>query len=153
MIPCIEKIARPGMKLVFLIAFRPHAVPRAPRYNLLALKYLGDVEEFEKPMFARENISETPSMEEQRLSAEHKVFLALEALHKRGVEIIVDVYTGSLKKVLKNYTRKGNVRFIMQRMGKIPAMMQSVRGAFPIFGSFKQRTSYPVLLLHSPHAV
>ena len=125
MIPYIEKIVQPGMKVVFLIGFRPQAASTAPRYNSLALKYLEDVRfggELEiKPMFAGENISETPSMEEQRLSAEHKVFLALEALHKRGVEITVDVYAGSLKRVVKDYTRKGNVHFIMKRVGRVSA--------------------------------
>ncbi len=92
-------------------------------------------------------------MEEQRISTEHKVFLALEALHKRGVEITVDVYAGSLKRVVKSYTRKGNVHYIMKRAGKVLAMMQFVRRVFPIFGSLKARTFSPVLLLHSTHAI
>lgn len=156
MMPYIEKIVQPGMKVVFLIGFRPQAASKAPRYNSLALKYLEDVRfvgELEKPIFAGENISETPSMEEQRLSAEHKVFLALEALHKRGVEIAVDVYAGSLKRIVKDYTRKGNVHFIIKRVGKVRAMMQFVRTAFPIFGAFKQPSFSPVLLRYSTHAV
>jgi hypothetical protein len=156
MIPYIEEVAQRGMKVVFLIGFRPKAASKAPRYNSLAFKGVEDVRfvgDLEKPMFAGEKISETLSMEEQRLSAEHKAFLALEALHKRGVEIAVDVYAGSLKRVVKSYTRKGNVHYIMKRAGKVLAMMQSVRRAFPIFGSLNGRTFSPVLLLHSTHAV
>jgi hypothetical protein len=156
MIPYIEEVAQPGMKVVFLMGFRPQPASKSPRYSSLALKYLEDVRfvgELEKPMSAGENISGTQSMERQRLSAEHKAFLALEALHKRGVEITVDVYAGSLKRVVKNYTRKGNVRFVMKRIGKVPAMMQFVRRTFPVFGSFNRRTFSPVLLLHPTHAV
>ena len=155
MIPFIEKIARPGMNVIFLIRFSPQTASKAPRYNWLALKCLEDVGfigDLEKPMFAGENISRTQSMEEQRLSAEHKVFLALEALHKSGVEITVDVYAGSLKKVVRNYTRKGNVHFLMKRLGKIPAIMQFVRRALPIFGLFKQPTFSAIRVFHPTHA-
>jgi hypothetical protein len=155
MIPYIEKIARPGMKVVFLIGFRPRAAAKTPQYNSLGLRYLEDarfVGDLEKPTFAGENISGTALMEEQRLSAEHKVFLALEALRKQGVELTVDVYAGSLKRVVKNYTRNGNVHFIVKRLGKVPAMMQFVRRAFPSFGAFNQRTFSPILLLHSTRA-
>lgn len=156
MIPYIEEVAQRGMKIVFLVGFRPKAASKAPSYSSLASKGVEDVRfvgDLEKPMFADENISGTQSMEEHRLSAEHKVFLALEALHKRGIEITVDVYAGSLKRVVKSYTSKGNVLYIMKRPGKVFAMMQFVRRAFPIFGSLKGRTFSPVLLLHSTHAI
>jgi hypothetical protein len=89
-------------------------------------------------------------MEQLSLSAEHKVFLALEGLHKRGIETAVDVYLGSLKRVVKNYMRKGNVHFIMKRASKGSAIRQFVRRAF---GSFNSPTFSPVLLLQSTHAV
>lgn len=154
MIPYIEEIAQPGMKVVFLIGFHPGAASKAPRYDSLALNCLEDVQfaaDLEKPGSPNENVS--GSMEEPSLSTEHKVFLALEALHKRGVEIAVDVYAGSLKRVVKNYINKGNVHFIMKRVGKGSAIMQFVRRAFPFFGSFNRRTFSPVILLHSTHAV
>lgn len=157
MIPYIEKIAQPGMKVVFLIRFSPQTASNALRHNSIELKCLEESRffegELEKPKFTERNFRETESMEEQRLSAEHKVFLALEALLKRGIEITVDVYAGSLKRVVKSYTRTGNVHYIMKRAGKLLAMMQFVRRAFPIFGSFNGRTFSPVLLLHSTHAV
>jgi len=157
MIPYIEKIAQPGMKVVFLIRFSPQPASKASRHDSIELEFLQESRFFEgeseKPRFTERNFRETQSMEEQRLSAEHKVFLALEALLKRGIEITVDIYTGSLKRVVKNYTRKGNVHFLVKRLGKIPAMMQFVRRAFPIFGSLNGRTFSPVLLLHSTHAV
>jgi hypothetical protein len=154
MIPYIEEIAQPGMKVVFLVSFHPRAASQGPRYDSLALNDLEDLrfaEELEKPGSSNGNVS--GSMEQRNISAEHKVFLALEGLHKRGIEIAVDVYLGSLKRVVKNYIRKGNVHFIMKRAGKGSAIMQFVRRAFPIFGAFNRRTFSPVLLLHSTHAV
>lgn len=35
MVPHIEEIAQPGMKVVFLIGFRPLAASKTPRYNSL----------------------------------------------------------------------------------------------------------------------
>jgi hypothetical protein len=156
MIPYIEKIAQPGMKVVFLIGFRPLAAATTPRDNAPGLRVLEEPRldgEAETQQFAAEISSGTPSMEKQRLSVEHKVFLALEALRKKGVEILVDVYAGSLKRVVKHYMRKGNVHFIVKRVGKVASMIQFVRRTFPILGSFNQRTSSAILLLHSTHAV
>jgi hypothetical protein len=153
MIPYIEEIAQPGMKVVFLIGFRPQAATsRALRYNSLGFNCFEDLRSAgELAGSPNENVDE--AMEQPSLSAEHKVFLALERLHKRGVEVAVDVYLGSLKRVMKNYLREGNVHFIMKRAGTGSAVMQFVRRAFPIFGSFNRRTFSPVLLLHSTHAV
>ena len=61
------------------------------------------------------------------------------------------MYTGSLKRVVKSYTCKGNVHYIMKRAGKVLAMMQFVPGHF-IFGSLKWPTFSPVLVLHPTHA-
>jgi hypothetical protein len=154
MIPYIEEVAQPGMKVVFLIGFQPQVVSKAPRYDSLAfnsfedMRFAGRLEQSGSP---NENVD--GPMEQPSLSAEHKVFLALERLHKRGIEIAVDVYLGSLKRVVKKHTRKGNVHFIMKRAGKGSAIMQFVRRAFPIFGSFNRRAFSSVLLLHSTHAV
>jgi hypothetical protein len=151
MIPYIEEIAQPGTKVVFLVGYNPQAASKPPRYDSLAFNGLEDVrfaDELEKPESPNGNIS--GSMEQLSLSAEHKVFLALERLHKRGIETAVDVYLGSLKRVVKNYMRKGNVHFIMKRASKGSAIRQFVRRAF---GSFNRPTFSPVLLLHSTHAV
>ena len=91
-------------------------------------------------------------MEEQRLSAEHKVFLALEALLKRGIEITVDVYMGSLRRAVKSYTSKGDVHLIVTRARR-EMMTDFLHKAFPAFGLFKHPTFSPILVLHPTHAV
>jgi hypothetical protein len=151
MIPYIEEIAQPGMKVVFLVGYKPQAASKAPRYDSLGFNGIEDLRfagEQEKPGSPNGNVN--GAMEQPSLSAEHKVFLALEGLQKRGIETAVDVYLGSLKRVVKTYMRKGNVHFIMKRAGKGSAIGQFVRWAL---GSFNRRTFSPVLLLHSTHAV
>jgi hypothetical protein len=157
MIPYIEKIAQPGMKVIFLIRFSPQTASNALRHNSIELKCLeGESRcfegELEKPKFTERNFRETQSMEEQRLAAEHKVFLTLEALLKRGIEITVDVYTGSLNRAVKSYTCKGDVRIILMRARR-ELMMSFLHKAFPVFGLFKQPTFSPILVLHPTHAV
>jgi hypothetical protein len=156
MIPCIEEIAEPGMKVVFLIRFCPQTASKASCHNGLAsecfedVRFVGDLEE---PRFAGANLRGAKAMEEQRLSAEHKVFLALEALIKRGIEIIVDVYTGSLRSAMKSYASKGDVHLIVMQARRGLMMVHFLSKAFAVFGFFKRPTFSPVLVLHPTHAV
>ena len=149
MIPYIEKIAQSGMRVIFLLRFIPQPAFTVSQHNSIELRsFEGEVE---KTRFTKENNSGTASIEEQRLSAEHKVFLALEALRKRGIEITVDVYTGSLRRAIKRYTSKGDVHLIVMRRRR-ELVMDSIHKAFPLFGLFKHATFTPVLLLHPTHA-
>lgn len=149
MIPYIQKIAQSGMRVVFLLRFSPQPALTVSRHDSIEARPLEG--EWEKTRFPKESIGGTVSMEEQRLSAEHKVFLALEALRKRGVEITVDVYTGSLRRAMKRYTCKGDVHLIVMRRRR--ELMDCINKAFPLFGLFKHATFTPVLVLHPTHAV
>lgn len=148
MIPYIEKIAKPGMRVILLIRFIPQSASKTSRPEESG--YLEG--KLEKPKFTRENVWGRHSIEKQRLSAEHKVFLALEALRERGIEIIVDIYTGSLRRAMKSYTSKGDVHSIVMR-AKGELMMDLLRKVFSVFGLNKQPTFSPILILHSSHAV
>jgi len=156
MIPYIERIAKPGMRVVLLVRFVPQPASKASRHELIELECPGEStcfeEELEKPRFTRANIRGTQLIEEQRLSAEHKVFLALEALRKRGIETTVEIYMGSLRRAVKSYTSDGNVHLIMMRPRK-ELMMDFLHKAFPVFGLGKQPTFSPILVLHPTHAV
>jgi hypothetical protein len=156
MVPYIEKIAQPGMRVVFLIRFSPPTVSKASRHDSMESQYPEESAFFDgklaKPQFTRENVRGTQSMEEQRRSAEHKVFLALEALLKRGIEITVDVYTGCLRRAVKSYTCKGDVHLIVMR-AKSELVMNFLHKAFAIFGLVKQPTFSPILVLHPTAAV
>ena len=152
MIPYIEKIVQPGMRVVFLIRFIPQPASIASGHDSMESERPEEPAFFagklEKPRFTGENIRGTQSMEEQRLSTEHKVFLALEALRKRGIEITVDVYTGSFRRALKSYTSKGDVHSIVMRAKRERMTVDFLRKTFPVFGLFKRPTFAPILVLH-----
>ena len=110
------------------------------------------VGELEKQWLAGGRVTETHAIEEQMLAAQHKVFLALEALLKKGIETTVDVYTGSLRRVVKSYTRKGNVALIIKR-ASAPVMKQFLRTMFPNFAFRRQLALRPIDLLRVNRAL
>jgi len=139
-IPYIERIAQPGMRVVFLMRgvcgiaggwaaeegralFRAEAGPAGRRS-------------------AQADLQE----EEAKLS-EQRVFRAQEALRKGGVEIDVEVYTGSLKKTLERYTRRGDVPLILVRAGGALRLLAFLKGKLALSGYSRQGSFSPVLLL------
>jgi hypothetical protein len=157
MVPYIEKIAKPGMRVVLLVRFISQPASQPSWQDSRELECPEDSPyfegELEKPRRTKQHIWRThSSTEEQRLSAEHKVLLALEALRKRGIEITVDIYIGSLRRRVKSYTSRGDVHLIMMRP-RWELMMDSFHKAFPVFGLSKQPTFSPILVLHPSHAV
>jgi hypothetical protein len=157
MIPYIERIAQPGMKVVFLIRFSLQPAFKRSQQDPMELMSPGEHSaylraELKNPRLTEENTSSTQLMENQRLAAEHKVFLALESLLKRGVEITVDLYKGSLRRAVKNYTRKGNVHLIMRRARR--ALMTNFwHKVFSVFGLAKPPTFFPIVVSHPAHVI
>jgi hypothetical protein len=146
-IPYLENVARPGMKVVFLIHYPVTGGSQRLRDHWVT------AESVEGARFAGEKIRETHWLEEQGRLAEHKVFLAQEALRKRGVEIVVDVYTGSLRRAVKSYVRKGGIHLIMMRARTSLAMMKLLPRVVSLFGLFQQSSFFPMLLLHPDQVV
>jgi hypothetical protein len=156
MVPYIEEIAQPGMEVIFLIRFAPSGSLKGPWNKSLALDSPEEVEfagDLQPSRLTNRKTGDVGSVEKQRLLAEQKVFLALEALLKKNVKIGVDVYTGSLSRVVNGYTRKGNVHFIMKRAGGTPGILELLRRTFSIYGWFDESNLSPVLLLRPDHAV
>jgi len=141
-IPYIEKVAQPGMKFVFLIQY-----PLIGAFEWLRDRMRGEFPEeaawAEKKIFARYS-----GEEEERRLAEHKIFLAQQALRKRGVEIVVDVYTGPLRKAVDSYRRQGDLQLIMMRMGSVLRIQSFLHGAIPLLGIFRRPSFSHMLLLH-----
>ncbi len=143
-LPSLEKIAEPGTRVVFLIPYpvdgvmwvRDHWVTaESPRHALLAARI----------------IAEKYSWETQRQRAEDKVFPACAALRRRGVEIAVDLYTGSARKVMASYTRNGGVHATTVQAGRGLSLRRFLHGIALLFGSCEQSASAPVLLRRPDH--
>jgi len=82
-VPYLEQIARPGCKVTLLI-----------HYSVQGLDWF--------------QVKSTTSVgKEQKLVADENTFLALEPLRQRGVTVALDIYAGSLRKVVKQYTFRG----------------------------------------------
>jgi hypothetical protein len=147
MIPYIEDVAKPGMKVVLLIPFGPQTGFSVPRDNFPLT-----VEEAKFGNQETRLIGRAQSIEEQKRLAEHRVFLAIEKLLKKGIDVTVDVYTGSLRGALRNYELKGNVHMIMKRAGKALMMMQFFCRMAPNFILLKQPRFSP-MRMRANHAV
>jgi hypothetical protein len=87
-IPYLGQIARPGCKVIFLV-----------HYSIESFDWFAG-----KP---------TPSIiKERKLLAKENAF-GLEPLRERGVTVVLDIYTGPLRKIVKQYTRRGDIDLVM----------------------------------------
>ena len=88
-IPYLEQIAPPGCKVILLIHY-----------------FVEDLDWFQ-------NRPTMPAIEEQKLVAKKNTFLALEPLRESGVTVALDIYAGPLRKVVKQYTLRGDIDLVM----------------------------------------
>ena len=88
-IPFLEQIARPGCKVTLLI-----------HYSVQGLDW-----------FQNKSISSV--IEEQKLVVRNNTFLALQPLRERDVTVALDIYAGPLRKVVKQYTLRGDIDLVM----------------------------------------
>ena len=87
-VPYLEQIARPGCRVILLI-----------HYSVEGLDWL-------------QSKSTTSVIKEQKL-VDKNTFLALEPLRARDVMVALDIYAGPLRKVVKQYTGKGDIDLVM----------------------------------------
>src|SRR5262245_58274356 len=136
MIPYIENVARPGMKVVFFV------------------RYLVDGVRFHKEEYGMraaleaKNLVNYYSWEGNLEKAKQQVAPACEALQARGIETAVDVYAGSLKKAVRTYTLNGDVHLIMTRAGIGDWITRLFDGTNSGFKWFKQPSFSPVMLIN-----
>lgn len=142
-LPYIETIAQPGVTLVYLIRY-----PRIGGFKLVQDRWMGE-EVLEDSTSAQTSISEQDSLEEEQIRLNQvKVFIAQEALRKKGIEIVVDVYKGRLKKVIERYMRKGGVKFILMRAQGALRNTGFSPWRLSLFRFFKEPILSPVLLIY-----
>ena len=87
-VPYLEQIARPGSRVILLI-----------HYSVEGIDWL-------------QSKSTTSVIKEQKL-VDKNTFLALEPLRARAVMVALDIYAGPLRKVVKQYTGKGDIDLVM----------------------------------------
>ena len=136
MIPYIEKVARPGMKVVFLV-----------RYPVDGFIWAKEEYGMRAALKAKELVSYY-SWEGNLESAQKQVAPACEALRAKGIEAAVDVYAGSLKKAVRSHMLNGGVHLIMTRAGIGESIGGLFDGITSVFKWFKRPTFSPVLLIN-----
>ena len=136
MIPYLEKVARPGMKVVFLV-----------RYAIDGIHWQKEEYGMKAALEAKELVRYY-SWEANLEIAKTNIAPACESLRAKGIEAAVDVYAGSLKKALRNYTVNGDVHLIVTRAGMGQQIAGFLNGSSSLLDLFKRPALSPVLLIH-----
>jgi hypothetical protein len=136
MIPYIEKVARPGMQVVFLV-----------RYPVDGFIWAKEEYGLRAALEAKELVHYY-SWEGNLENAEKRVAPACEALRAKGIETAVDVYVGSLKKAMRSHTLNGDVHLIMTRAGIGDWIARIFDGTTSVFKWFKRPSFSPVMLIN-----
>ena len=144
-IPHLDKITQPGVGVVLLIPCQRKALLKSSRPGWQAVE-----SEEEAGSEWRRILNRFSSEEDERRLAEHKIFLAEEALRARGVDIVTDVYVGRLRDAIKSYMRNGDVRLLIVP-GRFTALGTSLLKTTTQFFSFFKKPAFSSRLL-LPHA-
>jgi hypothetical protein len=140
-IPYLEKVAQTDTRVVFLIH---HPVGG---FKWLQA-YCGLMECGLDNALMLRRMMECYSIKTRRQLAEQKVFQTCQALHRLGVKTAVEIYSGSLKRTLKNYESKGDSQLVLVRSGMGQGIRTFLRRALSVCGLFQPPASQSVLLLY-----
>jgi hypothetical protein len=134
MIPYIERVARRGMNVVFLV-----------RYPVDGFIWAKEEYGMRAALQARELVNYY-SWENNIENAKRKLSPMCEAMRTIGVEATVEVYAGSLKKAVRSHTLNGDVYLIVTRAGFGDRIAALVDGTISFSKLFRRPRFSPVLL-------
>ena len=141
-VPYIEKLAEPGVSVVFLVHHPVNGFKWLQAYCGIAQCGL------EKALAVR-RMMESYSLKTCTQLAQRRVFQTCEALHDMGLNITVDVYTGSLRKTLKSYVKNGDAQLLVMRPGIGQWIVSVLHGAVSVRNVFSRSITSSTLLLHA----
>lgn len=134
MIAYFDRVARPGMKVVFLM-----------RYPVGGIRWPTKEPDRETGAEVKELLDHY-CWEANVKRANAEVVPAVEALGTKGVEAAVEVYAGSLKKAIRNHALTGDVLLIMTRAGIAAWGLGFLKSAGSVFSGVRRSRLSPVLL-------
>jgi hypothetical protein len=140
-IPYIEQVTQPGVSVVFLVHHPVNGFKWLQAYCGIAQCGL------EKTLAVR-RMMESYSLKMRRQLAQRRVFRTCEALHSMGVNITVDVYTGSLRRTLRSYASNGDAELLVMRPWLGQRIISFLHAVDAIGTMFRRPTTSSVLLLH-----
>jgi hypothetical protein len=140
-IPCLERVARPGMKVTFLV------------------RYPADGFSWPKEKFGRaaalaetHRLAKYYSWQENQKRAQRKVSPAFEALQRKGAEVAVNLYAGSLKRAIKTHAPEGGDNLVMMPVGIGQWITSLFNGTNSVLRLFK-RPGFSLVHLIQPGGV
>jgi hypothetical protein len=135
-VPYVENVARPGMKVVFM----------AP-YPMDGLRWSN--EEFgRKAIVAQKRLVGYYSWDANLQEAKRRILPASEVLSAKGIEVAADLYTGSIRSAVHEYTAKGDVHLIVTRVGIGDWIGRLFDGIASVLKWLKRSSFSPVLLIN-----
>ena len=141
-VPWVESIAKPGMRVVFLVRAVARNWERLNAHitaiqtgSVIALQTCGT--------------RERTNLEQEKQSAEAKLAAVCHNFRSKGLETEVKVYAGGLKKALATLTKHENVRFVMMSGARINLLARLIGLVARFFNPFKRPGFSPVVLVHT----
>ncbi|MGH7846978.1 MAG: hypothetical protein ACREQW_17685 [Candidatus Binatia bacterium] len=135
-IPCLERVAQSGTKVTFFLRYPVDGFIRP------------------KEPFGREAVLEEAkkltkhySWEENVKRAETKVSPAFEVLRRKGADVTVHLYAGSLKSAIESHVAEGDVSLVMTRAGIRHWIASFFNSTNSVLRLFKCPAFSPVLLI------
>jgi len=139
MIPYVEKITQPGMKVIFLMPY------------LVDGHFWGKEECGVRAAMEAKKLAKYYSWEGNLERAKEKIAHTCKALSVKGIEASVEVYAGSLKKAIRSHVSTGDVHLVVTKSGIGSVIRKLLTGTVSVFG-FRRGGYRPVHLVH-PSAV
>ena len=136
-IPYVEDVARPGMKVVFMVA-----------YPVDGLRWSN--EEFGRKAIAEgKRLASYYAWDANVKKAKDRVSPALEILPSKGIEVSVELYAGNPRSAIEVRTTKGDVHLIVARAGITQKIAALLNGSNSLFDLFQRPTHAPILLIRA----
>jgi hypothetical protein len=136
MISYIENVAKPGMKVIFLV-----------RYPVDGFVWAKEEYGMRAALKAKELVNDC-SWEGNLQNARKQVAPTCEALRAKGIEASLNVYVGSLKKAVRSHMLSGDVHLILTRAGIGDWIARLFDGTTSVFKWFRRPSFSPVLLIN-----
>jgi hypothetical protein len=108
MMPYLEEVAKPGMRLVFMLPYPLESWPYLKCHWIEA-----DTARAALPPSAK--VLERYSWDAQKRMAQEKIAHLRPILQQRQVEVAVDLYTGTLKQIVRAHESDATIHLIVAR--------------------------------------
>jgi hypothetical protein len=131
-LPYIETIVQPGMRVVFFVPYPMNLWPWLCDHWVTTESRIAAV-------VAGRRIMNEYSSEMQKNLAEQRISLARAILQRMQVEVVVDIYTASVRRAVHDYCTGREACLVFLQTGKRHTLIDRIRKIF--FGSFRPHVS------------